>query len=138
MGASPTCSSPTSLPAVRAICSPAPVSRCSPGSHRRGSTQRLAPRLDRATTRHTWTPDGRALYVLIEDRGRIGLYRLRLGDALPTAIAPSGMLGGFALARDGTRIAFDRATLSHPPALFAMPPDGRDERAIETLHRALP
>ena len=104
---------------------------------RGGATRRLAPRLDRATTRHAWTPDGSALFLLIEDRGRHGLHRLGLGDALPTPVAPGGTVGGFMLSRDGTRIAFDRSTLSHPPALFAIQPAGSGERPIESLNRAL-
>jgi dipeptidyl aminopeptidase/acylaminoacyl peptidase len=104
---------------------------------RRGGVRRLVPRLDRATARHAWAPDGASLFALIEDRGRQGIYRLGLGDPLPTLVAPGGTISGFALSRDGTRIAFDRATLSHPPALFATDGDGRGERPIESLNRTL-
>ena len=81
--------------------------------------------------------DGKGLYLLLEDRGRHGLYRLGLRDAMPQPVAPSGTIGGFAQSRDGKRIAFDRATLTHPPALFAIGADGTGERPIETLNRAL-
>jgi dipeptidyl aminopeptidase/acylaminoacyl peptidase len=104
---------------------------------RSGRTRRLAPKLDRVTTRHAWSPDSAALYLLVEDRGRHGLFRLGLGDALPQPLAPGGTIGGFAVARNGSRIAFDRCTFSHPPALFAIGTDGRGERSIETLNRAL-
>jgi dipeptidyl aminopeptidase/acylaminoacyl peptidase len=104
---------------------------------RRGRVRRLVPRLDRATTRHAWAPDGSGLFALIEDRGRVGIYRLGLGDPLPALVAPGGTITGFAVARDGKRIAFDRATLSHPPALFATGSDGHGERPIESLNRAL-
>ena len=104
---------------------------------RGGRTRRLVPRLDRAMTRHAWAPDGAALFALIEDRGRQGLYRLGLGDPLPTAVASGGVITGYALARDGTRIAFDRATQQHPPALFAIASDGRGERPLANPNRAL-
>jgi dipeptidyl aminopeptidase/acylaminoacyl peptidase len=104
---------------------------------RSGRTRRLATKLDRATMRHAWAPDSAGLYLLVEDWGRHGLFRLGLGDALPKPIAPAGTIGGFAVSRNGKRIAFDRATLSHPPALFATGADGRGERPIETLNRAL-
>ncbi len=104
---------------------------------RGGTTRRLAPRLDRMTTRHAWARDGASLFLLVEDRGRHGLYRLGLGDALPTPIAAGGTIGGFVVSGDGTRIAFDRSTLSHPPALFAIQPDGSGERPIESRNRAL-
>jgi dipeptidyl aminopeptidase/acylaminoacyl peptidase len=104
---------------------------------RSGRTRRLAPRLDRATAKLAWAKDGKGIYFLLEDRGRHGLYRLGLQDSLPTPIAPSGTISGFAQSRDGKRIAFDRATLSHPPALFAIGADGKGERSIEALNRAL-
>jgi dipeptidyl aminopeptidase/acylaminoacyl peptidase len=104
---------------------------------RGGGTRRLASRLDRATSHHEWARDGSHLYLIVEDRGRHGLFRLGLADALPTPVAPSGVIGGYALSRDGTRIAFNRATLSHPPALFTIQNDGHGERAIESLNRAL-
>jgi dipeptidyl aminopeptidase/acylaminoacyl peptidase len=104
---------------------------------RSGRTRRLVPRLDRATTRHAWAQDGSALYALIEDRGRQGLYRLGLLDRLPTAVAQGGVITGYALSGDGRRIAFDRSTLREPPALFAIRGDGRDERPLANLNRAL-
>ncbi len=100
-------------------------------------TRRLAPRLDRATTRLAWAPDGASLYMLIEDRGRQGLFRLRLGDAMPSPVAAGGAVSGFAVARDGKRIAFERSSLAYPPALFAISATGRDERALESPNRAL-
>jgi dipeptidyl aminopeptidase/acylaminoacyl peptidase len=106
-------------------------------NRRNGSSRRLLPRLDRATARHAWAPDGATLFALIEDRGRQGIYRFGLGDPLPTRVAPGGLISGYALSRDGRRIAFDRSTLAHPPALFAIGSDGRGERPIESLNRAL-
>jgi dipeptidyl aminopeptidase/acylaminoacyl peptidase len=47
------------------------------------------------------------------------------------------VIEGYAVSRDGEGIAFSRATLKSPPALFAMRSDGTGERAIETLNRAL-
>ncbi len=99
--------------------------------------RRLAPKLDRATTRLTWAPDGASLYMLIEDRGRQGLFRLGLNSAMPSLVAPGGSVSGFALAREGTRLAFDRATLSRPSELFAISPDGRNERPLASPNRAL-
>jgi len=104
---------------------------------RRGDTRRLAPRLDRATSHVEWSPDSRQIYLIVEDRGRHALFRLGLHDAMPAPVARGGVIGGYSLSRDGTRIAFDRATLSHPPALFAIQSDGSGERPIETLNRAL-
>jgi dipeptidyl aminopeptidase/acylaminoacyl peptidase len=78
---------------------------------------------------------------MIEDRGRVGLWRLPAGPtdaaAPPIPIAGGGAIGGFAQSRDGSVLAFERASVMHPPALFACRGDGSGERAIETLNRAL-
>jgi dipeptidyl aminopeptidase/acylaminoacyl peptidase len=105
---------------------------------RRGATtRRLAPRLDRATTRLAWAPDSASLFMLIEDRGRQGLYRVGIYDALPSRVAAGGTIAGYALSRDGKRIVFDRATMSHPPALFSIGADGPGERPLHSPNQAL-
>jgi dipeptidyl aminopeptidase/acylaminoacyl peptidase len=104
---------------------------------RTGRARRLAPRLDRGTTRLAWAPDSAALYMLIEDRGRQGLFRLGLRDAMPSPVAAGGAISGYAVSRDGKRVVFDRASLTYPPALFSISQTGRDERALESPNRAL-
>ena len=107
--------------------------------HRRrgGGTRRLAPKLDRATARLAWAPDSSSLYMLIEDRGRHGLFRLGLGDQLPVRVAVGGTIGGYAISRDGRRVVFDRSTMTHPPALFSLDTGGGTERPLESPNRAL-
>ena len=104
---------------------------------RSGAWSRLAPALDRATTRVHWTPDSAALLFLCEDRGRVELHRLTLGAPTAERVVAGGTLGGFACSRDGAVIAFDRSTSHHPPQLFAARGDGGGERAIEHLNDAL-
>ncbi|MEO8740536.1 MAG: S9 family peptidase [Casimicrobiaceae bacterium] len=103
---------------------------------RGGRTRRLAPGLDRATTHTSWAPDSAALYMLVEDRGRNGLYRLGLGDALPKPIAAGGTISGFAIAHNANRIAFSRHAHSQPPALFAVAMDGSGVRSLDSPNRA--
>ncbi len=104
---------------------------------RTGDTRRLAPRLDRATAHAAWAPDSAAIYLGIEDRGRVGLYRLRLGDAMPVPVAAGGTLNGFDVSADGKRIVFGRASLSSPVALFAIGHDGSGERPLDSPNKAL-
>jgi dipeptidyl aminopeptidase/acylaminoacyl peptidase len=104
---------------------------------RSGTTRRLAPRLDRGTAHMRWAPDGETIYMHIEDRGRIGLYRLGLRDAMPSPVAAGGVLHGFDVSADGTRIVFGRASLAHPVALFATRADSTGERALDDPNRAL-
>jgi len=116
---------------------------------KRGRMQTLSPKHDRATTHVAWTPDSRALLFLSEDAGRQGIWRLPIesprkstaaaatGAAMPALVVPGGTVGGFAQSRDGGVLAFDRASVMRPPALFAARVDGTGERSIEAVNRAL-
>ncbi|MET0683441.1 MAG: prolyl oligopeptidase family serine peptidase, partial [Casimicrobiaceae bacterium] len=107
---------------------------------RTGRTRPLAPRLDRQIQHAAWAPDSRSLLCMIEDRGRVGLWRLPADTTAAAALTPiagGGAIGGFAQSRDGSVLAFERSSVTHPPALFACRGDGSGERAIETLNRAL-
>jgi len=108
---------------------------------RTGRIQPLAPNLDRQILHVLWAPDSRSLLCTIEDRGRVGLWRLPAhateGAAALALVAGGGTIGGFAQSRDGSVLAFDRATVLHPPAVFACRGNGSGERPIETLNRAV-
>ncbi len=104
---------------------------------RSGTMRRLAPSLDRATSHVAWTPDSRALLCTLESHGRTGIARLPLDAAMPSIVVPGGTVGGFMQSRDGSVLAFDRATAHAPPSLFACRADGGGERSIETVNRAL-
>ena len=102
-----------------------------------GAWARLAPTFDRATTNVQWSADGTDLLFLSEDRGRVGLYRLKLGTNAPEVISREGVIGHFSQARSANVVAFDRCTAAYPPRLFAVANDGSGERAIENLNVAL-
>ncbi len=105
---------------------------------RSGRTRRLAPHLDRPTSRVQWTADSSAILFLTEDRARQGLWRLAMnapGDAAPVQLVAGGTIGGYA--QGGDVLVYDRASAMHPPALFAARADGSRERGIETLNRTL-
>ena len=104
---------------------------------RTGAVRRVAPDLDRATHGLQWTPDARALLALIEDRGRVGLWRLPVSDGTAAHLVPGGSVGGYARSADGSVIVFARSTAMYPPALFSVQGDGSGERALETFNRAL-
>ncbi len=110
-------------------------------TRRGGRRKRLAPRYDRQPTHVAWSADARSLLFTAEDRGRVGLWRLPVAASgaaeAPTLVVAGGAIGNFSQSRDGSVLAFDRATAQHPPALFACRADGTGERPIETLNRAL-
>jgi dipeptidyl aminopeptidase/acylaminoacyl peptidase len=110
-------------------------------ARRSGQKRRLAPRFDRQATHAAWSTDARSLLFTAEDRGRVGLWRLPVAAPgvaeAPSLVVAGGAIGNFAQSRDGSVLAFDRATALHPPALFSCRADGTEERPIETLNRAL-
>jgi dipeptidyl aminopeptidase/acylaminoacyl peptidase len=97
----------------------------------------LAPTFDRATTRLAWVPDASAVLSLVEDSGRVGVWRHPVDGEAPQRIVEGGVISGFAQSADGKVLAYARDTAMHPPALFASGRDGADERPLETLNRAL-
>ena len=105
---------------------------------RRGERlRRLAPTLDRATNHVAWTPDSSALLFTLESRGRQVIARLALDAPMPVVVVSGGTVGGFSQSRDGSVLAFDRSTITEPPAIHACRADGGGERQIESLNRAL-
>jgi dipeptidyl aminopeptidase/acylaminoacyl peptidase len=101
----------------------------------------LAPKHDRQVAHVAWAPDSQYLLFTVEERGRIGLWRLPVHAtdvaAAPSLLVAGGAIGSFAQSNDGSVLAFDRGTVMHPPALFACRSDGSGERSIESLNRAL-
>lgn len=97
----------------------------------------LAPRFDRASTELRWAPDSSAVMALVEDRGRIGVWRYPVAGGAPTCIVPGGAVAGFASSSDGRTLVFARSTARHPAALFACDGDGGGERPIETLNQSV-
>ena len=104
---------------------------------RGGRVRRLMPRFDRATAHLDWTPDSRALLFVVEDRGRVGLWRLPLDAEQPAQVVPGGTIAGYARSADGGVLAYTRSSAMHPPTVFASRGDGSGERPIESMNRAL-
>ena len=104
----------------------------------------LAAGFDRATTHVAWTPDSRCTAVhrrRSRPARRVAAARFERGGGrrrwpLPLVVQ-GGTVGGFAQSRDGAVLAFDRPSVSSPPALFACHADGTGERAIESVNRSL-
>jgi dipeptidyl aminopeptidase/acylaminoacyl peptidase len=93
--------------------------------------------LDRATTHLGFAPDASAITALVEDRGRVGLWRLPLDGSPPAVLVRGGVVSDYERSRDGSVIVFTRDANAYPPALFAARGDGSDERQLDTHNRAL-
>ena len=102
-----------------------------------GQWRTLHRAVDRAATNLDWTPDSAAILSLVEDRGRVGLWRWPLSDEAPAVLVRGGVVSGYAGSRDGRVLAFTRDTAAHPPALFAARGDGTNERQLDSHNKAL-
>lgn len=67
-----------------------------------------------------WTPDSAAIYYLVTDAGRVGLYRFDLsGDAAPFRILYGDRaILNISLSADGTRLAYDVTDPTNPGDVF--------------------
>lgn len=83
-----------------------------------------------------WSPDGRALTVAAEDRGTLGLYRVRPG-AGPAVRVVDGerVLTGYSASRDGGRLAFTASEPAAPAEVFVCAGDGGGERQVTDFNR---
>jgi dipeptidyl aminopeptidase/acylaminoacyl peptidase len=104
---------------------------------RTGRITTLAPGFDRGVSHVSFTADSRTLLFMVEDRGRVGIWRLALDARTPVCIVPGGSVSGYASSSAGDTLVYARSTATHPPALFASRGDGRDERAIESINRGI-
>jgi dipeptidyl aminopeptidase/acylaminoacyl peptidase len=83
-----------------------------------GNSKCLTASLDRDVRAPRWSPDGKAIYFLVDDRGNTQLYT---ADAATGAVKPItsgvqqlGLGGGFSISESGTLIATVRSTPEEP------------------------
>jgi dipeptidyl aminopeptidase/acylaminoacyl peptidase len=104
---------------------------------RSGEVRALHRETDRAATRLDWTRDASAVLALVEDHGRVGVWRWPLAGETPGVVVRGGVVSAYAQSRDGSVLAFTRDTATSPPALFVARGDGSGERQLDTHNRAL-
>jgi dipeptidyl aminopeptidase/acylaminoacyl peptidase len=80
----------------------------------------------------TWDESG-GLVFLAEENARQHLYRLEPGASSPTPIARGGVVSDYAIA--GSTAVVVRSTMSTPPAVFSIGPEG--ERRIDRSNDAI-
>ncbi len=80
-----------------------------------------------------WAPDSRAIYTAVDERGRIGVYRIDIPDGKRTRVLYGGTVGAFSLGPQGRILAYVHSTANRPPELFAAGSDGSDIRAVTHL-----
>ncbi|MEE9472293.1 MAG: S9 family peptidase, partial [Gemmatimonadota bacterium] len=82
-----------------------------------------------------WSPDGRYLYVVIEDRARMHAYAVaRRTGARSLLIGGERLVEFLTPTQDGERLVFGIADPSFPGVVFSAAADGSDERRLTHLN----
>jgi dipeptidyl aminopeptidase/acylaminoacyl peptidase len=82
-----------------------------------------------------WAPDSQSIYFTADDRSRLSVWQLTLGDDEPAIVAPGGTVTDFDVRAES--LAFIRNNMSSPPTVFAAEIDGAGARPIESFNDAL-
>jgi dipeptidyl aminopeptidase/acylaminoacyl peptidase len=91
-----------------------------------GAARSVAKAWDRWPHSAQWTPDGKALVVVADDRGNAPLWRVDLTTGAVDRLTETGCYASPRIAPDGTIYAL-RSAVDHPPAPYRITPDGRLE-----------
>jgi dipeptidyl aminopeptidase/acylaminoacyl peptidase len=101
-----------------------------------GTTRILTEGWDRSASTPQWSPDGRSLYFLAEDRARQPLWRLDLDAPEPVPLLEGTHLH-FDVSRDGGSVAFVRSAIDAPDAVYAAATAGGDARKVDSFNDEL-
>lgn len=88
-----------------------------------------------------WSADSAGVFFTAEHGIAQPVWRLGVADTAPAEICRGAGEGGTAadlrISRDGSTLVYARASVLHPPALFACKTDGASERSIEKFNKKL-
>lgn len=73
-----------------------------------------------------WSPDSKSIYFTADVEGRTPLFRLDVGSGSLTKIYEGGMIDEFAVAPDGSTVAFVRRTVGEPREIWSVAASGGD------------
>lgn len=103
-----------------------------------GEVRELAPDWDNFATGWAFTPDSRTLVFHAADRGRVHLYSLPVEGGTPLLLIRGGVTGGVDAGRsgNGTRLVFQRQSITSPTELFAVDLPGVEPKALTSFNTA--
>ena len=81
-----------------------------------------------------WTRDSRKILVTAPDRGQTPLFAIDAKTGKAETIVGEGTVAGFAPGAD--RIIFERNTLKSPTEIYAVKPDGSEEKTLTRFNEA--
>jgi len=87
-----------------------------------GTRKTLFPRVDMSVNDFRFTPDGRAIWFLANDKGTHNLYSVTLDGAAPKLVAKGGAIAQFAVGPSFAVVA--KSSLTAPTDLYRVAADG--------------
>lgn len=94
----------------------------------------LSANWDASVASLTWTPDGRAVVVEVEERGAHNLYELPVGPGKRVPLVIGGVNSSVRVSPKGDQLVFLRQTATQPPEVFAARLDGTGLRQLTSIN----
>jgi dipeptidyl aminopeptidase/acylaminoacyl peptidase len=77
-----------------------------------------------------WAPDSKAIYTTVEERGRVGIWRIAVPSGTRTRLVYDGTAGSISLGPKGRTLAFIRSTANRPQEVFTASSDGGSPQVL--------
>ena len=98
----------------------------------------LTETLDSSVQEPIWSPDGRRIYFVAEDKAEQPIYTIDVpSGGMPHTIAPASYNSEISVSADGKTLAFTRTSLTMPAEVFAVGSDGEHARQLTHHNTAL-
>ncbi len=101
---------------------------------RSGQAKDLTPDWPLSVGEILWTPDSRAIYATVEERGRVGVWRIDVPSGARKRVLYGGTVSSISLGPRGRMLAFIRSTANRPQEVFTAGSDGQDPKALSHLN----
>lgn len=84
-----------------------------------------------------WSPDSRALFFLVQEKGRTPLYRVDIASGKIARVLADKSIRDFAVRPGGRGVVYTRSAVGEPAELWAAGLDGRAPRRLTTFNLEL-
>lgn len=101
-----------------------------------GAIKELTTSFDRWVGEHLWSPDGKSLFIVAEDRGREMIATVSINGGIKPVISNTAS-NSITLSADGKTLAFTRSSLTMPSEVFIANADGGNARQLTNTNSNL-
>jgi dipeptidyl aminopeptidase/acylaminoacyl peptidase len=84
-----------------------------------------------------WAPDSRAVYFLVQEKGRTPLYKADVATGRITRVLADRSIRDFVVRPGGRGVVYARSAVGEPVEIWAAASDGRAPRRLTTFNQAL-